>query len=166
MRWHIAREDQLRAAVSTRAGAVLSTNALVIAGTALSFSFRDSRRPNIAMLCTSLSALVFVAGSVMFASMALITLRRKDLRFFGPRDDASALYYYPGIRRKWPTVEAFREAVMNQSPEQQLRGAVVELWRAADLHGHRYRMLRTATWLLLGAICSLLATVWLAAITH
>ncbi|WP_280409645.1 hypothetical protein [Nocardia brasiliensis] len=164
VRWHIGREDQLRAAVSTRAGAVLSTNALVIAGTALSFSFRDARRPNLTMLCTTLGALLFVAGSVIFASMALITLRRTDRQFFGPREDASAVYYYTGISDQWSTFDAFRESVMNQSQEQQFRGALVELWRAANLHRYRYRKLRTAAWLLLGALGMLLVTVWIAAV--
>ncbi|MFI9506183.1 hypothetical protein [Nocardia sp. NPDC052566] len=33
--WHLTREDSQRTAISMRAGAILSTNALVVAGTAL-----------------------------------------------------------------------------------------------------------------------------------
>jgi hypothetical protein len=164
--WHLAREDGQRAAVSTRAGAVLSTNALVVAGTALAFSLKGTRALSLVVFLAALGTLVLVAGSVTYATQALVMLRRTERRFTEPRSDASTLYNLSGINRRWPAFEEFRAAMMDQSPEQQLQGALDELWRISHLHRYRYLKLRRATWLLLAAICLLLATLALAAVSY
>lgn len=164
--WHLAREDAQRAAVSTRAGAVLSANTLVVAGTALAFSLKGSKPLSIWAFVPALCALVLVGGSVVFATQALVMLRSSERRFSQPRTAASTLYSLSRISREWPTFDQFRAAVVDQSPEQQLRGALDELWRHSHLHLFRYRKLRTATWLLLLAIGMLLATVISSALSY
>lgn len=164
--WHLTREDHLRAALATRVGAVLSTNALVIAGTTLAFSMRGSQRLHTAVLVTAIGALCFAAASVVCASMALNMLWRTDLRAHGPRSDGGAVYNYTRIGDKWSTFESFRKTVGELSREQQLRGAVDELWRASQLHLYRYRKLRAALWLLLVGITFLLVTIGLAAVIY
>lgn len=165
--WHILREDQHRAGVATRAGAVLSTNALVVAGTAVSFAARGSQRPNLAILGSAGATLLVVAASVVFASLALIAPR-----VWVPRWDAiegnafSQVYSYGYYGLTWGTFDEFRESVVNLSPEQQLRGAIIELWKAAYIHQVRYRKLRTATRCLPVAIVFLLVTVALTMIVY
>ncbi len=164
VRWHLNREDQIRTTVWTRAGAVLSTNALVVAGTALAFSVEGTKHPSVAVLCTAFGALLAVAGSVIFASLALVTMRNWPVL---PIDnDASILHAYPYVREHWTTFEDFRESVMNLSPEQQVRGALVELWKTTNLHRYQYFKLRVAMRCLISAIGFLQATVILAALAR
>ncbi|MFG1792489.1 hypothetical protein [Nocardia sp. NPDC049149] len=164
--WHLVREDAQRASISTRAGAVLSTNALVVAGTALAISLKGSRPLNPAVFVPALCTLLFVAASVVYATRALVMLRQTEVGFVEPRSGASMFYNLSGISRHWPTFEDFRAAAMNQSPEQQLRGALDELWRVSHLHLYRYLKLRRAAWLLLASIGLLVVTVVLAAMSY
>ncbi|HEU5472725.1 MAG TPA: hypothetical protein VFV67_18920 [Actinophytocola sp.] len=126
--WHLVREDGQRTAVSTRAGAVLNTNTLVVAGTALAFSLKGSGSLSPWVFAATLGTLLLVAGSVAHATQALVMLRRTERRFSEPRSDASTLYDLSGISRRWPTFEQFRVTMMAQSAEQQLQGALDELW--------------------------------------
>ncbi|MTE17459.1 hypothetical protein [Nocardia aurantiaca] len=164
--WHLTREDTQRAAVSTRAGAVLSANALVVAGTALAFSLKGTRPLSLWVFGPAFCALVLVGGSVVCATQALVMLRSSERRFSQPRTAASTLYSLSRISREWPTFDEFRAAVVDQSIEQQLRGALDELWRHSHLHHFRYRKLRQGTWLLLLAIGMLLITVVSAALSY
>ena len=163
--WHILREDQHRASVATRAGSVLSTNALIVAGTALAFSARNSLRPNPVIVVSALTTLLAVAVSVVFASLALIAPRVRGLRWDAIEGNAfSHVYSYGYYGFAWATFEDFRRSIVDLSPEQQLRGAIVELWKAATIHQIRYRNLRRATRCLPVAIGVLLLTVALTTI--
>ncbi|MBF6174402.1 hypothetical protein [Nocardia blacklockiae] len=167
VRWHLLRQDAKFAAVTTRAAAVLSTNALVVAGTALAFTLNGSRQVNPWVLGPALGTLVLVAASVTYATQALVLLRRRRLSvYFATRSEASALYSYTYISRRWRSFDDFRESVMDQSPEQQLRGALDEMWRTSHLHLYRYLKFRKATWLLLASIGLLLTTVASAALSY
>jgi hypothetical protein len=158
--WHILREDQHRAGVATRATAVLSTNALIVAGTALSFAARGSQRPNLATLVSASATLLVVAASVIFASLALIAPRVWPPRWNAIDGHAlSDVYSYGYYSLNWSTFEEFRESIVNLSPDQQLRGAIIELWKAAYIHQIRYRKLRSATRCLPVAIGFLLVTI-------
>ncbi|WP_431970480.1 hypothetical protein [Nocardia sp. bgisy134] len=145
---------------------MLSTNALVVAGTALAFSSRGSKPLSPWVFALAVGTLVLVAGSVIYATQALVLLRRRPLgKVFAPRSAASELYNYPYIGRTWSSFEDFHASVMSQSPEQQLKGALDELWRTSHLYLYRYLKFRKATWLLLASIGLLLATVLLAAVS-
>jgi len=165
--WHILREDQHRAGVASRAGAVLSTNALVIAGTALSFAARGSQRPNLATFGSAGATLLVVAASVVFASLALIAPRVWIPRWNAIEGNAfSQVYSYGYYGLTWGTFEEFRDSVANLSTEQQLRGAIIELWKASYIHQIRYRKLRAATRCLPVAIGFLLVTIALTMLAY
>lgn len=66
----------------------------------------------------------------------------------------------------WDTFDEFYESVIDLSPEQQLRGAIIELWKAAYIHQVRYRKLRTATRRLPVAIGFLLVTTALTMVVY
>ncbi|MEV6768655.1 hypothetical protein AB0N05_08460 [Nocardia sp. NPDC051030] len=166
--WHIVREDQHRVGVATRASAVLSTNALVIAGTALAASVRGTQRPNPLVISSTLATLVFVAASVFLASTALVTPQRRKWvpRWDGIDSDSSMVYSYPYYDYRWSSFEEFRKSITDQSPEQQLRGAILELWKATFVDQYRYRKLRLSTRCLIGSIGFLLFTVGLTAVVY
>jgi hypothetical protein len=139
----------------------------VVAGTALSFAARGSQRPNLATLGSAGATLLVVAASVVFATLALIAPR-----VWVPRWDAiegnnfSHAYSYGYYALTWNTFDEFYESVVDLSPEQQLRGAIIELWKAAYIHQVRYRKLRTATRCLPVAIGFLLVTIALTMVVY
>ncbi|RAY13051.1 hypothetical protein DPM19_21340 [Actinomadura craniellae] len=149
--WHLVRGDQLRAGVSARAGAVLSTNALVLAGIALAFSLR-SPRPDALVVAIALGILGCVALSVGNATLALVTLRSWE-RQFGDRNTPTAfLYCHVEADQASSAFKDFRRRVTTMSPEEHLDHALAELWRCGRLHGYRYRRLRIAVCWLLAAL--------------
>ncbi|WP_019925563.1 hypothetical protein [Nocardia sp. BMG111209] len=165
--WHLMREDAQRTAISVRAGVVLGANTLVVGGTTLAFSLKRTERLSVWWVFSpAICALVLAGGSVIFATQALVMLRSTERAFIETRTAASTVYSLSRIGRTWKTFEDFRVAVSDQSPEQQLRGALDELWRASQLHAFRYRQFRRAAWLLLFAIGMLLITVLVAAATR
>lgn len=164
--WHLAREDAQRTAVSTRAGALLSANTLVVAGAALAFSLKGAMPLSIWVFAPAFVALTLVGCSVVYATQALVMLRSTERRFSAQRTASSTLYSLSRISQEWATFDDFRAAVIDQTPEQQLRGALDELWRTSHLHLYRYRRLRRAAWLLLLAIGMLLITVTSAALAY
>lgn len=164
--WHLAREDVQRTAVSTRAGAVLSANTLVVAGTALAFSLKGAMPLSIWVVASAFVALTLAGCSVVYATQALVMLRSTERRFGARRTASSTLYSLSQISQEWATFDDFRAAVIDQTPEQQLRGALDELWRTSHLHLYRYQRLRRAAWLLLLAIGMLVVTVVSAALAY
>lgn len=163
--WHLIRGDHLRAGVASRAGAVLSTNTITIAGLALIFSLR-SQKPTITVIVIAMAALSCVVLSVSNAVLALMTIRG-GWHQFGSRGMGSAflsgsafLYCYAEIAETSATFEDFKRKVTTISPEELLEFALVDLWRCACLHGYRYQKLRIAMrWLLAALVMFLAATV-------
>ncbi|MGW4770536.1 hypothetical protein ACWEO2_21140 [Nocardia sp. NPDC004278] len=143
----------------------MSTNTLVVAGTAFALSIKGSHGPSAIALVAASGALVFVGASVILAARVLISVRGTERLFSEPRDDAASVYAYPTICLRWANFDAFKTSVMDQSPEQQLRGALVELWRASYLHQARRVRLRRAMVCLLISIGFLLVAVGSATIT-
>jgi hypothetical protein len=141
--WHIVRGDHLRAGVASRAGAVLSTNALVIAGIALALSLR-SQKPNVALVVIAVAVLGCVVFSVSNAALALVTIRSWQGQFGGEGMHRSFLYSYAEIDEETNTFEGFKRRVTTTSSDELLEFALVELWRCGLLHGYRYRKLRIA----------------------
>ena len=78
--WHTPRSDSLRASVASRAGTLLSTNALVIAGVALALGLK-SHKPETVVTFLVIAALGCVAVSVMNASLAAVPVRRWPRQF-------------------------------------------------------------------------------------
>jgi hypothetical protein len=158
--WHMLRGDALRASLVNRAGSVLSTNGLVVAGVALALGFRN-QHPSLAVLITALAALVCIAVSVLNASMVVVTLRPWRQHFKATNTPPPFLYSYAGMRGDF---ETFKNKMFEQSPEQLLEHALVELWRGGNLHNYRYRKLRTSLRWLLGALAFLFVAIAVSAI--
>jgi hypothetical protein len=161
--WHILRGDNLRAAVATRAGAVLSTNALVVAGTALAFGLRN-HRPDAIGLTLALVALGAATVSIMSASLALTTLRTWEQHFRGDEAPIAFPYSYAELEGNRGAFEDFKLRTLSIPPDQQLDNALAELWRCGRLHSYRYHKLRVAMrWLLVALLFLMLTIAWSAA---
>ena len=158
--WQLLRGDGLRAGLASRAGSVLSTDALIVAGVALALGFRG-QRPNPTVLVAALVTFACVAVSVVNASMALMSVRRWHKQFGRPDKPDWFLYSYIGIAPL--SFEEFKMRALSLSHHDLLELALAELWREAILHGYRYRKLRIAVRWLLIALGLLLATIALAA---
>ena len=128
--WHMIRGDGLRSSLANRAGSLLSTDALIVAGVALAVGL-GNQHPRLAVLVTSLATLLCVAGSVINASLVLITVRRWHQQFRDSDVPSPFLYSYTEMRGNFAD---FRSRVLSESSEQLLEHALVELWRCGRLH--------------------------------
>jgi hypothetical protein len=153
--WHMIRGDGLRASLVNRAGSVLSTNGLIVAGVALAVGFRN-QHPNLAALTAALGALACIAVSVLNASMVIVTLRPWRRHFKETNTPPPFLYSYAGMHGDFGE---FKKEILSQSPEELLEHALVELWRAGNLWNYRYRKLRIALRWLLGALAFLIVAI-------
>jgi hypothetical protein len=163
VKWHILRTDSLRASVCARAGTVLSTNALVIAGIALAFGLKG-HKPGLLILIPAVAALGCVAVSVVNASLALVTIRRWPRQFPQHKADPGPPYSLAEIDASALAFEDFRQRMLDQSTEQILEEALIELWRCGLLHSYRYARLRVALRWLLAAICLLAFAITISAL--
>ena len=158
--WHILRSDSLRASVASRAGTLLSTNALVIAGIALALGLK-SHKPETVVTILAIAALGCVAVSVMNASVATVTVRRWPRQFPKHKEHTGHIgppYSFAELSSA-STFEDFKQRMASQSAEQVLEDALAELWRCGMLHGYRYMKLRIALRWLLTALCLFLVAV-------
>jgi len=158
--WHMLRGDNLRAGLASRAGILLSTDALIVAGVALALGLRN-QRGSYGVLAASLATLICVAVSVVNASLVLVTVRRWHQHFGNTGAPQPFLYSYTGMHG---TFEEFKAKMLSQSQEQLLGYALVELWRCGQLHTYRYRKLRRAIRWLLAALAFLFITIIISAI--
>jgi hypothetical protein len=159
--WHILRSDSLRASVASRAGILLSTNALVIAGIALALGLK-THKPATIVTILAIAALGCVAISVMNASVAVVTVRRWPRQFPKHKEQAGHIgppYCFAEIDSSTSTFEDFKQRMANQPADQLLEDALAELWRCGVLHGYRYAKLRIALRWLLTALCLFLTAV-------
>lgn len=159
--WHILRGDGLRAALASRAGTLLSTDALIVAGVALALGLR-SPHAGYGVLAASVVTLACVGVSVVNASLVLVTVRRWKTQFPGTGAPAPFLYSYTGIEEHG-NYEEFKAGLFATSRQQFLEHALTELWRSGMLHDYRYRKLRQAMKWLLAAVLFLFITLILSA---
>lgn len=140
VRWHILRADGLRGGLWTRAAAVLSADALVIAGTAVLVSASSNAKwwslltaalPLIAAMISVYEATNIVGGITNWQDA------------FGQRHSPTPLFYsLPETVRELVTYEKFRLAMAERSIETELNDATSELWRISILHHRRLHQLR------------------------
>jgi len=160
--WHILRGDSLRAALASRAGILLSTNALIVAGVALALGLRNPAA-GYGVLAVSVVTLLCVGVSVVNASLVLVTVRRWQDQFPDTCAPPPFLYSYTGIEEHG-NFEEFKTSLLATSRERLLEHAVTELWRSGILHDYRYRKLRQAMKWLLAAVLFLFITLTLSAL--
>lgn len=154
--WHLLRSDHLRSGVASRAGTLLSTNALVVAGIALAFSLR-SQRPGAVVIVIAMAALGCVVISVGSAALALVTVRSWPRQFRDHMTPTAFLYCYAESSRTSKTFEAFKHRVIAASPDELLEFALAELWRCGRLHEYRYGKIRVAMFWLVAALVFFMA---------
>lgn len=161
--WHILRGDSLRSSIATRAGTLLSTNALVVAGIALALGWTN-HRPGAIVIVGTVATFICVGFSVTNAAIATVTV-------FPWRPQLPDQAVWPGTIYSFvthgsgaETFEDFKRQRATESPRQILDEALRELWECSHLHRYRYSRLRSALrWLLAGLAC-LLITVALSVI--
>jgi hypothetical protein len=162
LHWHIIRSDSLRGSVASRAGILLRTNALVVAGITLALGW-SSRRPGALLVTGLLVTFVCVGISITNAALANATVyRRRDQSPDQSVRPASiySLVDYDGSE----AFEYFERHIASQTPEETLQEALRELWSCRHLHRYRYSRLRDALRWLLAALATLLITVALSVI--
>jgi len=158
--WHILRVDSLRNTVASRAGTLLSTNALVVAGIALAVG-SDKHRPSVIVIMATLVTFACVFGSVTSAVLAMVSTFHWGHQFPDQADSAGTIYSFiegSGAR----TFEDFKQQRATESAGQILDDALRELWRISQLHRDRYRWLRRGHRWLFAGLLGLLITVGLA----
>jgi hypothetical protein len=158
--WHLLRVDSLRSTVASRAGTLLSTNALVVAGIALAVG-SGKHRPSVIVIMATLVTFVCVFGSVTSAVLAMVSTFHSSRQFPDHDGPAGTIYSFiegSGAR----TFEDFKEQRATESAEKILNDALQELWRTSQLHRDRYRWLRRGHRWLFVALLGLLITVGLA----
>jgi hypothetical protein len=159
--WHILRGDSLRGTIASRAGTLLSTNALVVAGIALAVGL-GNHRPSVIAIAATVATFACVFSSVTSAVLATVSLFHWDRQFPDQAGSAGTIYSFVEHGSDAETFEDFRQERATESPEQILDEALRELWQISQLHRDRYRWLRRGQrWLFVALLC-LLITVALA----
>ena len=159
--WHILREDSLRASVAARAGTLLSTNALVVAGIALAVGLRG-QRPGAVVIAGTVTTFACVFGSVISAALATVSVFHWDRHYPDQAGSPGTIYGPIEHGNGAATFEDFIRQRDTESPEHVLNEALRELWQCTQLHRDRYRWLRRGLRWLLAALFCLLITVGLA----
>lgn len=156
--WHILRTDSLRGSVSARAGTMLSTNALVVAGVALVLGW-TSHRSGVIVITGTVVTFACVSFSVTNAALATMTLFRPRPQLPGQAVFRGTIYSFVSHGNGAETFEDFKRHRATESPEQILDEALLELWENGHLHRRRYGRLRSALWWLLAALVCLFITI-------
>ena len=140
LRWHILRADSQRGGMWTRAAAVLSADALVIAGAAVLVS--AANKAAWWSLLTAALPLVAAMISVYEASNVIGGVRDWG-RTFAEKDSPTPMFYsLPETVKSLITYDQFRSALTGRSIEGELEDAASELWRISVLHRVRLHQLR------------------------
>lgn len=132
-KWHLVRADQLRLGLVNRVSALLSANALIVAGLViLSDTEKTSSASAIRALC--ILALAATACSVFRAAGAL-SVGRKIPTLSHPRTMAISLAFsYSDTVETVENVADFQERFRTQTPGDSLDSATLELWRCLNVH--------------------------------
>ena len=140
VRWHIVRADGQRSGLWTRAAAVLSADALVIAGTAILVSAGNDVKWW--RLLTAALPLVAAMISVYEACNIVGGISNWKDTFTGKDSPVPLFYSLPDTVKELTTYEKFRGAIANRSAASELDDAASELWRLSVLHITRLHQLR------------------------
>ena len=157
MRWHIMRADGQRQGLWMRAAAVLSADALVIAGTAVLASTASKA----AWWSLATTALPLAAAMIsIFEAIGVIGgVRNWSQRFTEHDSPTPILYSLPDTVKYLGCYEKFRETVMGRSAEKELNDAMSELWRMSVLHRTRLHQLRRSMRWLQASLPLLIASI-------
>ena len=126
--WHILRGDSLRGTIASRAGTLLSTNALVVAGIALAVGW-GNHRPGVIVIVATVVTFACVFGSVTSAVLATVSLFHWDRQFPDQAGSTGTIYGFVEHGSGAETFEDFKQQRATESGEQILDGALRELWQ-------------------------------------
>jgi hypothetical protein len=115
-RWHILRADGLRNGLWMRAAAILSANALVVAGTSLLASVRSGGAWW--GLATAILPLIASMASIYEACNAIGTVRGWSETFARHDSPLPMIYSAPDTVKALETHEKFRSAIMRRSVDE------------------------------------------------
>lgn len=140
VRWHILRADGQRGGLWTQTAAVLSADALVIAGTAVLISASSDAKWW--SLLTAVLPLIAAMTSVYEATNIVGGITNWH-GTFGEKDSPTPFFYsLPETVKTLATYEKFRLAITERSIGAELDDATSELWRVSILHRRRLHQLR------------------------
>jgi hypothetical protein len=131
-KWHLQRYDGLHAVTASRAGAVLSANALVLAGVAVVVGLAPRSSPSDSSLpagvgALAVIALLFAGLSVVGSARALIALRAWRRRF-GRQLLPRPFFQHNETLELLPTHDEFVAAFKQLPIEDELDAALTALW--------------------------------------
>jgi hypothetical protein len=166
-KWHIARCDGLRQALSSRAAVILSGDALIAAGIAafLSQILNAAGRgeySSSALIAVEAGLVLSIAATFMSVLHAMLSL---DNRYAwrpqsqSRRSPDSPAFNHGDTLRIYRSFADFREAQMSFSYPDILNHAQVELWFVLRSHRYRYIQLRKSTRFLSVAAAALLTVI-------
>jgi len=161
LRFHITRQDGLRASIQNRAAVLLSAGAVVLAATSVLYAqdIRGVFHSNRLLLCVVTALLIGILsltiGSVWNALSAMVSVRSSRGLF---SDIPSRGVYAPSdVVRIFATYGEFHDDLVDYRIADDARSAEVQLWVDLQIYMRRYRHLRREATLLLGATSALLS---------
>ena len=173
-KWHIARCDGLRQALSSRAAVILSGDALIAAGIAVflsqvtNASGREGRGSAITIVVEA-GLLISVAATFMSVLYAMLSLNNRYAwrpRSQGRRSPDSPAFNHGDTLRMYSSFADFQKAQMSFSIPAILNHAQVELWLVLRSHRYRYIQLRKGTRFLSIAAAALLVVILIVLVSN
>ena len=152
-KWHIARCDGLRQALSSRAAVILSADALIAGGIAVLLSRTNEIPPSKGSspyLVVGAQALLLVSVITTFMSV-LYALRSLDNKYAwrlsstSRRSPDSPAFNHGDTLRMYHSFTEFQQAQLSITFSEMLKHANTELWFVIRSHRYRYIQLRKST---------------------
>ncbi|MFD5916045.1 hypothetical protein ACFVYP_28950 [Kitasatospora sp. NPDC058201] len=150
MRWHIDRYDRLRSSTSSRAAAILSANAIIIAGSVLlaNYHFQSNGTPRRILVEVAFAGLAFVTLILVLRSLWSCIdaiAARKTVRMVNSEEiDSRFLFNWGDTLGEIDGHSSFTVRVLKLTMEDVLKNAASELWTDILQHSRRHRHLRNA----------------------
>lgn len=152
-KWHIARCDGLRQALSSRAAVILSADALIAGGIAILLSRTNeipSSKGTGPYLTAAAQAILLISVVTTFMSVlyALRSLNNKyawRLSSTFRRSPDSPAFNHGDTLRVYDSLDEFLQAQLSATFSEILQHAYIELWFVIRSHRYRYIQLRKST---------------------
>lgn len=148
-RWLIERHDTLRESISSRAGIILSADALLI--TALIFTldkitaitdqgYSDALRI-VFIICIAVSTISTIV-SFIFTTNTIVSVWKTSRRTTNTKYHQRLFFNARDTLENFPTFSGFEHQFRELRRDQVLNFALGELWTAQSLYRQRYQSLR------------------------
>lgn len=167
-KWHIARCDGLRQALSSRAAVILSADALIAGGIAILLSRTNeipSSKGSGPYLTVAAQAILLISVLTTFMSV-LYALRSLDNKYAwrlsstSRRSPDSPAFNHGDTLRMYGSLEEFLRDQLSVTFSGMLKHAYTELWFVIRSHRYRYIQLRKSTRYLSTSSMAVLANIF------